>query len=58
VNTEKRLEKREMFIARPQNPGQQHNNLANKVFRNMAKIKYLGTTITNRIQEKTKTRLN
>jgi hypothetical protein len=58
VNTEKTKYK---LLSRHQNAGQSHDiKIANKYFENVAKFRYLGTTITsqNLIQEKNKGRLN
>jgi ribosomal protein S2 len=58
VNTEKT---KYMLLSRHQNAGQSHDiKIANKCFDNVAKFRYLGTTITNQnlIQEGIKRRLN
>jgi hypothetical protein len=45
VNTEKT---KYMLLSRHQNAGQSHDiKIANKCFENVAKFRYLGTTITN-----------
>jgi ribosomal protein S2 len=56
VNTEKT---KYMLLSRHQNAGQCHDiKIANKCFENVAKFRYLGTTITNQnvIQEEIKRR--
>jgi hypothetical protein len=58
VNTEKT---KYMLLSRHQNAGQSYDiKIANKCFENVAKFRYLGTTITNQnlIQEGIKRRLN
>jgi hypothetical protein len=50
-----------MIMARHPNSGQNQNiRIANESFENVAKFKYLGTTLTNRsdIHDETKSRLN
>jgi hypothetical protein len=50
-----------MLLSRHQNAGQSHDiKIANKCFENVAKFRYLGTTITNQnlISEEIKRRLN
>jgi hypothetical protein len=50
-----------MLLSRHQNAGQSHDiKIVNKCFKNVAKLRYLGTTITNQnlIQEEIKRRLN
>jgi ribosomal protein S2 len=50
-----------MLLSCHQNAGQNDNiKIANRCFENMAKFRYLGTTITNKnlIQEEIKRRLN
>jgi hypothetical protein len=50
-----------MLLSRHQNAVQDHDlRLANRIFENVAKFRYLGTTITNQnlIQEQIKRRLN
>jgi sorting nexin-29 len=50
-----------MIMSRHQNSGQNHNiGTANELFKNVAKLKYLGTTLTNQneIHDKLKIRLN
>jgi hypothetical protein len=49
-----------MFISRNQNLGQNQNMTANESFENVAKFKYLGTTLTNQndIHDEIKRRLN
>jgi hypothetical protein len=50
-----------MLLSRHHNAGQSHDiKIANKCFENVAKFRYLGTTITNQnlIQEGIKRRLN
>jgi ribosomal protein S2 len=50
-----------MLLSRHQNAGQNHDiKIANRCFENVAKFRYLGTTITNQnlIQDKIKRRLN
>jgi hypothetical protein len=50
-----------MLLSRHQNAGPNHDiNIANRRFENVAKFRYLGTTITNQnlIQEEIKRRLN
>jgi ribosomal protein S2 len=58
ANTEKT---KYMLLSRHQNAGQSHDiKITNKCFENVAKFRYLGTTITNQnlIQEEIKRRLN
>jgi ribosomal protein S2 len=58
VNTEKT---KYMLLSRHKNAGQNHDTkIANRSFENVAKLRYLGTTITNQnlIQEEIKRRLN
>jgi hypothetical protein len=58
VNTEKT---KYMLLSRDQNAGQSHDiKIANNRFENVAKFRYLGTTITNQnlIQQEIKRRLN
>jgi ribosomal protein S2 len=58
VNTEKT---KYMLLSHHQNAGQSYDiKIANRCFENVAKFRYLGTTITNRnlIQEEIKRRLN
>jgi hypothetical protein len=58
VNTEKT---KYMLLSRQQNAGQNYDiKIANRCFENVAKFKYLVTTITNQnlIQEEIKRRLN
>jgi ribosomal protein S2 len=58
VNTEK---SKDMLLSHHQNAGQNHDiMIAKRCFENVAKFRYLGTTITNEnlIQEEIKRRLN
>jgi hypothetical protein len=58
VNAEKT---KYIFLSRHQNAEQNHDmNIANRSFENVARFKYLGTTITNQnlIQDESKRRLN
>jgi hypothetical protein len=58
VNTEK---SKHMLLFSHQNAGQSHDiKIGNRCFENMAKSKYLGTTVTNLslIHEEIKSRLN
>jgi hypothetical protein len=50
-----------MLPSRHQNAGQNHDiRIADRLFKNVAKFRYVGTTVTNQnlIQEKFKKRLN
>jgi hypothetical protein len=62
VGLEVNIEKTKyMLLSRHQNAGQSHDiKIANKCFENVAKFRYLGTTIIkqNLIQEEIKSRLN
>jgi hypothetical protein len=58
VSTE---ETKHMLLSRHQNAGQYHNiKIGDRPFKNVARFKYLGTTVTNQnlIQEEIKRRLN
>jgi hypothetical protein len=62
IGPEINAEKTKYFImSRHQNSGQKHNiRIANESFENVAKFKYLGTTLTdqNDIRDEIKSRLN